>query len=94
METVGILAQESGVPEMICLSVLYANAAGKRFDHDYYAQKHMPMVLDTLKGNGMTRYEIDRGLGAWTRRPTRRRECVSLRMNTGLMLGTVMSLSA
>jgi uncharacterized protein (TIGR02118 family) len=48
---------------MICLSVLYANAAGKRFDHDYYAQKHMPMVLDTLKANGMMRYEIDRGLG-------------------------------
>jgi uncharacterized protein (TIGR02118 family) len=48
---------------MICLSVLYANAAGKRFDHDYYSQKHMPMVLDKLKGNGMTHYEIDRGLG-------------------------------
>jgi len=48
---------------MICLSVLYANAAGKRFDHDYYAQKHMPMVLDRLKADGMTRYEIDRGLG-------------------------------
>ena len=47
---------------MICLSVLYANAAGKRFDHEYYAQKHMPMVLDLLKGVGMTRYEIDRGL--------------------------------
>jgi uncharacterized protein (TIGR02118 family) len=48
---------------MICVSVLYANAAGKRFDHDYYAQKHMPMVLDRLKDLGMTRYEIDRGLG-------------------------------
>ena len=48
---------------MICVSVLYANAAGKRFDHDYYAQKHMPMVLDRLKDVGMTRYEIDRGLG-------------------------------
>jgi uncharacterized protein (TIGR02118 family) len=48
---------------MICLSVLYANAAGKRFDHDYYSHKHMPMVLDKLKGNGMTHYEIDRGLG-------------------------------
>jgi len=47
---------------MICLSVLYANAADKRFDHDYYARKHMPMVLDTLKAHGMTRYEIDRGI--------------------------------
>jgi uncharacterized protein (TIGR02118 family) len=48
---------------LICLSVLYANAEGKRFDHDYYARKHMPMVLDRLKDHGMTRYEIDRGLG-------------------------------
>jgi len=48
---------------MICLSVLYANTAGKRFDHDYYVQKHMPMVLDRLKDHGMTRYEVDRGLG-------------------------------
>ena len=48
---------------MICVSALYANAAGKRFDHDYYARKHMPMVLDRLKDVGMTRYEIDRGLG-------------------------------
>jgi uncharacterized protein (TIGR02118 family) len=48
---------------MICVSVLYPNAAGKRFDHDYYAQKHMPLALDLLKGNGMTHYEIDRGLG-------------------------------
>ena len=47
---------------MICISVLYANAEGKRFDHDYYAQKHMPMVLDRLRDFGMTRYEIDRGL--------------------------------
>ena len=48
---------------MICVSVLYTNAAGKRFDHDYYSQKHMPLALERLKGNGMTRYEIDRGLG-------------------------------
>jgi uncharacterized protein (TIGR02118 family) len=47
---------------MICVSVLYSNAAGKRFDHDYYAQKHMPLAFERLKGNGMTRYEIDRGL--------------------------------
>jgi uncharacterized protein (TIGR02118 family) len=48
---------------MICVSALYANAPGKRFDHDYYAQKHMPMVLARLNDVGMTRYEIDRGLG-------------------------------
>jgi uncharacterized protein (TIGR02118 family) len=47
---------------MICVSALYTNATGKRFDYDYYAQKHMPTVLDRLKEFGMTRYEIDRGL--------------------------------
>jgi uncharacterized protein (TIGR02118 family) len=47
---------------MVCISVLYANASGKKFDHDYYANKHMPMVMDRLKNYGMIRYEIDRGL--------------------------------
>ena len=47
---------------MICLSVLYTNAAGKRFDYDYYAQKHLPLARERLKDLGMTRYEIDRGV--------------------------------
>lgn len=47
---------------MVCISVLYANTPGKKFDHDYYAKKHMPMVMDRLKSSGMIRYEIDRGL--------------------------------
>jgi uncharacterized protein (TIGR02118 family) len=47
---------------MICVSALYANAASKKFDHVYYAKKHMPMVLDRLKDVGMLRYEIDRGV--------------------------------
>jgi len=47
---------------MVCISVLYANTPGKRFDHDYYAKQHMPMVMDRLKNSGMIRYEIDRGL--------------------------------
>jgi len=47
---------------MVCISVLYANASGKKFDHDYYAQRHMPMVMDRCKGSGLMRYEIDKGL--------------------------------
>jgi uncharacterized protein (TIGR02118 family) len=47
---------------MIRVTVLYPNEGGKRFDHDYYAGKHLPMVMDRLKGSGMTRYEVDRGL--------------------------------
>jgi len=30
--------------------------------HDYYARKHMPMVMERLKGSGMLRYEVDEGL--------------------------------
>lgn len=47
---------------MVCLSVFYPHAPGKKFDHDYYSQKHMPLVMDRLKSSGLIRYEIDRGL--------------------------------
>jgi len=48
---------------MVCVSIFYPNDPGKKFDHDYYAASHMPMVMDRLKSNGLTRYEIDRGVG-------------------------------
>ncbi len=47
---------------MLCVSVLYPNQPGKKFDHDYYAARHMPMVQERLQSFGMQRYEIDRGL--------------------------------
>ncbi|HEV2200271.1 MAG TPA: EthD family reductase [Bryobacteraceae bacterium] len=47
---------------MVCVSVFYPAAPGKRFNHDYYAQHHMPLVMDRCKSFGLTRYEIDRGL--------------------------------
>ncbi len=47
---------------MICISVLYPNAPGKKFDHSYYAQTHMPLVMDRLKSSGLIRYEVDTGL--------------------------------
>lgn len=47
---------------MICVSVLYPHAPGKRFDHAYYEQKHRPLVMDRLAGNGIARYEILQGL--------------------------------
>jgi uncharacterized protein (TIGR02118 family) len=47
---------------MVRISVLYPNEDGKRFDHTYYAQKHLPLVMDHLKGHGMLRYEVDTGL--------------------------------
>ncbi len=47
---------------MICVSVLYPNTAGKKFDHDYFAQKHMPLVFGKSKDLGMIRYEFDTGI--------------------------------
>jgi uncharacterized protein (TIGR02118 family) len=51
---------------MVCVSVLYPYAPGKRFDHDYYARNHMPMVMALCKTSGIIRYEIDRGLASGT----------------------------
>ncbi len=48
---------------MVCISVLYANAPGKKFDHVYYAQKHIPLVMERCKSSGLIRSEIDTGLG-------------------------------
>jgi hypothetical protein len=43
---------------MIRVTVLYPNEPGKRFDHAYFATKHLPMVIERLKGFGMVRYEV------------------------------------
>lgn len=47
---------------MVRVSVLYANEPGKKFDADYYQNKHMKLVGERLKGFGLLRYEVDRGL--------------------------------
>jgi uncharacterized protein (TIGR02118 family) len=47
---------------MVCISVLYPNTSGKKFDHEYYAKTHMPLVMNRCKSFGLIRYEIDRGL--------------------------------
>jgi uncharacterized protein (TIGR02118 family) len=47
---------------MIRVSVLYPHQASAKFDHAYYAQKHMPMVGSRLKEFGLIRYEIDKGV--------------------------------
>jgi uncharacterized protein (TIGR02118 family) len=47
---------------MVRISVFYPNESGKRFDHGYYAQKHMPLVMSRLKAFGLLRYEVDKGI--------------------------------
>jgi uncharacterized protein (TIGR02118 family) len=47
---------------MVRITVLYPNQYVKRFDHGYYASKHLPMVMERLKESGMLRYEVDKGV--------------------------------
>ena len=49
---------------MIRVSVLYPNQPGKKFDHKYYMEKHLPMAGRQLRPHGLVRAEIDRGISA------------------------------
>ena len=44
---------------MIRLSVLYPKTEGASFDHDYYANSHVPLALSTW---GLAGAEIDKGI--------------------------------
>ena len=46
---------------MVRITVLYPNESGKKFDHDYYVNKHMKLVRDRLTAFGLVRTEVDRG---------------------------------
>ena len=46
---------------MIKISVMYANTPGARFDHQYYRDKHMPLVK-TRMGDKCLYYTVDKGL--------------------------------
>ncbi len=46
---------------MIKVSVMYANTPGARFDHDYYRDKHMPLLKQRM-GAKCLYYTIDKGL--------------------------------
>jgi uncharacterized protein (TIGR02118 family) len=47
---------------MIRVTVLYPNESGKKFDVDYYTNKHMKLVTDRLKSFGVVRTEVDKGV--------------------------------
>lgn len=46
---------------MIKVSVMYPNTPGARFDHDYYRDKHMPLVKARM-GDNCKSYSVDKGL--------------------------------
>ncbi|MGO4378188.1 EthD family reductase [Pseudoduganella sp. RAF53_2] len=46
---------------MIKVSVMYPYAAGARFDHAYYREKHMPMLKQRL-GDACLYYSVDKGI--------------------------------
>jgi uncharacterized protein (TIGR02118 family) len=46
---------------MIKISVMYPFAAGARFDHAYYRERHMPMVKQRL-GAACLYYTVDKGI--------------------------------
>jgi uncharacterized protein (TIGR02118 family) len=46
---------------MIKVSVMYPNRAGVQFDHEYYRDKHLPLI-QTRMGPALKYYTIDKGL--------------------------------
>ena len=50
---------------MIKVSVMYPNKAGVRFNHEYYRDKHMPLVKSRM-GDSCKYYTVDKGLGGGT----------------------------
>jgi uncharacterized protein (TIGR02118 family) len=50
---------------MIKVSVMYPNTPGARFDHDYYRDKHLPL-LKARMGDACLYYTIDKAISGRT----------------------------
>lgn len=46
---------------MIKVSVMYPNTPGAPFDHDYYRDRHLPLIKSRM-GAALKYYTIDKGL--------------------------------
>jgi uncharacterized protein (TIGR02118 family) len=46
---------------MIKVSVMYPYTPGARFDHDYYRDRHIPMLATRL-GDACKSYSVDKGI--------------------------------
>ena len=49
---------------MIKVSVLYPNEEGKKFDLDYYLNKHLPLVQGLLGSMGLQKGEVEKGISS------------------------------
>ena len=49
---------------MIKVTVLYPNEADKKFDFDYYKNKHIPMVGGLLESMGLLKGEMESGISS------------------------------
>ena len=49
---------------MFRISVLYPNQPGKKFDLDYYVNKHIPLAEGLLRPGGLVKVEVDRAADA------------------------------
>src|SRR2546422_5731402 len=47
---------------MIRISVLYPSSEGKKFDVNYYVNRHMKLVRERLGSFGLVRTEVDKGV--------------------------------
>ncbi|HEX6613965.1 MAG TPA: EthD family reductase [Rhodanobacteraceae bacterium] len=48
---------------MVKVSILYPNIAGRRFDFDYYASRHMPRSIELLGAHpGFRSVTVERGI--------------------------------
>ena len=68
---------------MIRVSVMYPNTPGARFNHEYYRDKHMPLLKKRM-GDACHYYSIDKGLaGGAPGAPADLRRDVSLFLRFG-----------
>lgn len=47
---------------MVTISAIYPRTEGGRFDYDYYAAKHLPMISQAFAHEGLTEIRALRGL--------------------------------
>jgi uncharacterized protein (TIGR02118 family) len=61
------LSKTKSAPEarkgMIKVTILYPNGDGKKFDMNYYVEKHMPLVASLL-GDSLKLIKIDKGIAS------------------------------